>query len=110
MKQNITIGDLRERLVLEQVARVGDGGGGAAESWLVVATLWAALMPLNGDEGLDGDALNGSVTHEIWLRYQAGVEPSMRLRQGLRIFEIKSVIDVGERGRWLRALCEERRL
>ncbi len=110
MKQQITIGDLRERLQLEKVARLGDGGGGAAESWVVVASPWAALLPLSGDEGLDGDGLSGTLTHEIWLRFKTGVVPDMRLRKGQRIFEIKSVIDVGERGRWLRLLCEERRL
>jgi len=110
MNRQVTIGDLRERLTLEEAARIGDGGGGANESWRAVATLWAAMLPLSGDEGLDADAPSGTVSHEIWLRYRAGVLPDMRLRSGDRIFDIRSVIDVGERGRWLRLLCEERRL
>ena len=110
MTRKVTIGDLRQRLMLERVSRVNDGGGGASESWAVVATLWAALMPLAGNEDLDADALSGSLTHEIWLRYRAGVVPDMRLRMGARIFDVRSVIDVEERGRWLRLLCEERRL
>ena len=95
---------------MEQVTRLGDGGGGASENWTVVASLWAALLPLRGDEGLDADALSGTLTHEVWLRYRRDVVPQMRLRAGSRIFEIRSVIDVGERGRWLRLLCEEQRL
>ena len=110
MTQTVSIGDLRQRMTLEQVSRVDDGGGGASESWAAVATLWGALRPLQGHEELDADALSGALTHEVWLRYRDGVKPDMRLRHGGRIFEVRAVIDVGERGRWLRLLCEERRL
>jgi len=110
MKRSVTIGDLRQRMSLEQVARVDDGGGGAAESWAAVATLWAALLPVSGGEDVVADGLEGRATHEIWIRYRAGVVPAMRFTKGARIFEILSVIDVDERHRWLKVLCEERQL
>ena len=34
----------------------------------------------------------------------------MRFRQGARLFHILTVIDVEERKRWLKCLCEEREL
>jgi SPP1 family predicted phage head-tail adaptor len=102
--------DLRHRLTLEQLSRVADEGGGFTESWVTVATLSADLRPISGDERFEADRLAGSITHEVVLRYRAGVVPAMRFRNGARIFEILSVIDVEERRRWLICRCEEREL
>lgn len=104
------IGDLRHRLVLEQVARVDDGSGGADETWTTVEELWAAVRPVNGLEREAADQLAGRVTHEIWVRYRAGVKPEMRFRQGGRVFEVRAVIDAAERRRFLKCLAEERDL
>jgi SPP1 family predicted phage head-tail adaptor len=97
-------------LTLEQLSRVADEGGGFTESWVIVATLFADLRPIGGDERFEADRLAGRVTHEIVLRYRAGVGPAMRFRKDTRIFHIVSAIDVEERRRWLSCLCEEREL
>jgi len=55
-------------------------------------------------------ALAGSVSHEIALRYLPGVVPARCLRKDARVFHIVSVINVDERNRWLKCLCEERDL
>ncbi len=75
-----------------------------------MAALWADLRPSGGSETVEADRLAGRVTHEVSLRYRAGVQPAMRFRGGARLFHILSVIDVDERRRWLRCLCEEREL
>jgi SPP1 family predicted phage head-tail adaptor len=102
--------DLRHRLVLEELQREDDGGGGFAENWVMVAELSAALNPIGGGESVEADRIAGRLTHEIVLRYRDGVTPSMRFRKGTRLFHIVSVIDVEERKSWLRCLCEEREL
>ena len=102
--------DLRHRLTLEQLQREDDDGGGFTESWVEVATLFADLRPVSGGENVEADRLAGRVTHEVSLRYRAGVQPAMRFRQGGRLFHIVSVINVDERNRWLTCLCEEREL
>jgi hypothetical protein len=61
-------------------------------------------------ETVEADRLAGCVSHEISLRYRPGLQPAMRFRQGTRIFYIVSVINVDERNRWLKCLCEERDL
>lgn len=106
----IRIGELRHRLVLEDVSRVYDGSGGATESWQQQAELWAALRPLQGSEREHADKLAGHVSHEIWIRHRSGVTQQMRFRSGERIFEIRAIVDVGERGRFLKCLVEERDL
>jgi SPP1 family predicted phage head-tail adaptor len=102
--------DLRHRLTLEQLSRVADEGGRFTESWVAVATLSADLRPIGGEERFEADRLAGSITHEVVLRYRAGVVPAMRFRRASRIFQILSVIDVEERRRWLKCWCEEREL
>lgn len=104
------IGALRHRLVLERAERAGDGGGGANVTWVEEATVWAAIRPLSGGEAFEAGRRSGRHTHEITMRYRAGVDVSMRLRKGTRVFRILALEDVGERGRWLKALCEERDL
>lgn len=105
-----TFGALRHRVVLERLDTLPDGGGGVAESWVADATLWASITPLTGGEAITAGRLAGRHRYEIRIRYRADVNPAMRFRKGSRIFHILAVEDVGERGIWLKALCEEREL
>jgi len=105
----MNIASLRERFTLEQPARTPDGGGGAAVTWNAVAQLWAYARPITGDERLRHDQVSGRLTHEVWIRYRAGVVPAMRFRQASRIYEIVAVIEAERRSR-LKCLCEERSL
>ncbi len=104
-------GTLRHRLVLQARTPSADGGGGdLGDPWaspVTVATLWGNLQPLNGDERLRAMKLESHVTHRIAVRYRAGVTTDMRIVFGARTFNIRAVIDVGERRRRLELLCEE---
>lgn len=108
--RGVRIGDLRQRLVIERPVRSADGGGGAVETWEAVAEAWGAVIPLTGGERVEADAVTGRVTHEIWIRHRDDVSADMRLRLGARLFEVRAVIDVDERRRFLKCLCEEREL
>lgn len=105
-----TIGHMRHRLVLEQASRTDDGGGGASETWLPVAEVWAAIATASGTESVGGEAIEGRVTHIVDMRHRPGVTPAMRLRLGSRVLEIVAVVDLEERRRRLRCLCREVRL
>ena len=106
MRRTPPIGSMRERLTLEHAVRTADGGGGAGVAWQPVATLWAAVRTLSGDERLRHDQVSGRLTHEVWLRERPGVQPAMRLREGTRIYAIVAVIQAPRR-RFLQCLCEE---
>lgn len=105
---SLSIGDLRHRLALQAPLETADGGGGVMRSWGLVAELWGAVRPISGNETVEADGLKGRVSHEIWIRYRTGVAPEMRFAFGARVFEIRAVLDVGERHRFLRCLAEER--
>lgn len=105
---SVSIGELRHRLSLEAPFAEADGGGGATRTWALVAEVWGAIRPLSGNETVEADGFSGRVSHEIWMRYRPGVVPEMRFVLGARVFEIRAVIDSGERHRFLRCLAEER--
>lgn len=105
---HVRIGALDHRLMLEAPSRTTDEGGGATIAWSLVAEVWASLRPLAANEVFDAEGLKGRITHEITLRYRAGVTPSMRFRMGARQFAIRAAINVDEESRVLRCLAEER--
>ena len=98
---------LRHRVILQSSAATADGGGGAATAWSDVATLWASIEPLKGAERLSAQQLESPVSHRVRLRMRVGVTTAMRLKFGARVFNIRAVINRGERNRLLELLCEE---
>ena len=100
-------GQLRHRVTIQQLTRVEDEGGGYAEVWTEVATVWAAIKPLRGNERYEAQQIQSTLTHKVIMRYRAGIKPQMRILYGNRVFEIEAVIDVDERHKWLELLCSE---
>lgn len=104
------IGKLRHRLTIEEEVRVADGGGGFDLSWQAIATepvVWGRVTPLSGREVLRASQLQTPVSHRVTIRYRADVTASMRLTLGSRVFNIRALINVEERDRWLELTCEE---
>ena len=106
----IKLASLRHRMTLETPQRTDDGGGGAVVTWQPVAVVWAGLMALRGNEALRYDRLTGTVTHRIIIRYRSDVTPEMRFTRAGRAFDIRAVLDMEGRRRWLHCLCEEQDL
>lgn len=99
---------LRHSISIQQESRVADGGGGSTLSWTNVATgISAAIEPLRGGERLRAMQLEDSITHKVTIRYRAGVTAAMRILFGARVFNIRAVINPGERDRWLEIMAEE---
>lgn len=110
MRAPVTIGDLRHRVQIESATRTSDGGGGATIAWTLVADVAAAIWPRTSDETFESDRNAGRATHDIWIRYRSDVKPEMRMRFGTRVFDVRGVIDVEDRSRWLKCPCVERDL
>lgn len=110
MKAPVTIGDLRHRVQIETAARTSDGAGGATIAWTLVAEVWAAIWPRTSDETLDLGRVAGKATHDIWIRYRSDVKPEMRITFGARVFDIRGVINIEDRARWLKCPSVERDL
>lgn len=110
MKAPVTIGDLRHRVRIENAVRSSDGGGGATVTWTLVAEVWAAIWPRGSDETLEHDRVAGRATHDIWIRHRSDMKPEMRVTFGTRVFDVRGVLDVEDRVRWLKCPSVERDL
>jgi len=106
--KQVHIGAMRHRLALQTPVSTPDGGGGTDKAWSLVAEVWGSIEPASGGEQVAADGLSGAISHEVWIRHRAGVLPEMRFVLGSRAFEIRAVLDEGERHRVLRCLVDER--
>lgn len=104
---DITAGQLRHRIELQEETKVSDGAGGWVDTWATYATVWAKIKPLSGTEGIFGMQLQDTITHDILIRYRPGVVPAHRVKYGDRLFNIRQAINLEERNRWIDLRAEE---
>lgn len=102
------IGQLRHRLEIQEKRCVMDEWGNQVSEWFTVATAWAAIEPIRGEEYWAAGAQQGETIHRVTMRYVPGVTPKHRLLFGDRILEIESTLNLEERSRLLELLCKER--
>lgn len=110
MSAPVRIGDLKHRVAIERAIWAGDGAGGAVITWEHVDEVWAAIWPRQASENFTLDRVAGRATHDVWMRAGANVKPEMRLRAGAREFDVRGVLVIEERGRWMKCVVEERDL
>ena len=89
---HIRTGALRHRAELQSKVTEDDGGGGQAVTWVTERGLWCRIRPLSGSQRLEGMRLQSTVSHEIYTRYQADVDPDVvttkRIRCGNAVYKI----------------------
>lgn len=110
---DISRGNLRHVLVLYNRRRIPDGGGGAGPEWDEAqdSEVRAQIIPVSGTEQLRAMHLEASVSHRIVTPFRIDISPDDKLtetRDGReREFNIKSVVNVEERDRWLEIMAQE---
>ncbi|HVW55362.1 MAG TPA: phage head closure protein [Rhizobiaceae bacterium] len=97
-------GELRHELVLESATTTPDLYGGTTQAWATAATLFARMEPLNARQTVNTGQTVRTVTHRMTVRQDASIESGMRFRKGDRIFDILTVCDPDETGRYF--FCE----
>ncbi len=100
-------GELRHRVTIQQSQETVDADKTPSLSWVPVATVWAAVEPINGREYIQLKQTNATLTTCIRIRYRSGFTPAMRIVYGTRIFDINDVIDVNERHVEIHLMCTE---
>lgn len=101
-------GRFRTELVLESVTDASDGMGGEVENWSAVATVFAHIEPVSAKSVYGAGQTLETVTHLITLRQGGDVKSGMRFTAGTRIFDILTVHDPDETGRYFQ--CEAREI
>lgn len=109
------VGRMRQRVQLQSKVTSADGGGSQIIAWSTFATVYASIEPQSGQERLFGDQLQEPITHKITVRYRRDLTFKNRLvysftNQGVsntRYFNIRRVINVDNRDKYLELLCVE---
>lgn len=95
-------------ITLQSPTKGADGMGGGKLTYVDVASLWAAVRPLNGKEYFEGQQLKANITHKVEIRYDNRVKSKCRFTYGARIFDIVGPpIDPDERGARMVCMCSE---
>lgn len=105
----IAPGRMRTELTLEAMTGSPDGAGGQIESWAEIGTVMALVEPLSATDAVLADARAETVTHRITIRHRVDVSAGMRFSRLTRRFEVRSVHDPDESGRYLVCRCREAR-
>jgi SPP1 family predicted phage head-tail adaptor len=100
-------GLLDKKISIQRESRTPDGAGGYLLSWVDFASARAYIKPLSGREAVQAERIQASVTHRFAMRYKAGILPSDRIVYAGRVFNIRAVINVEERNRWLEIVADE---
>lgn len=100
-------GPLRCRVTIEEPVETEGADGSIMTAWETFATTWASVEPLIGKEYFAQQREQATVSHRIRMRQIAGITHKMRVVWGARIFEIESVLNVGERNREIVLMCQE---
>jgi len=103
---------LSRKLVLETRETQPDGAGGHVVAWAPLGTIWADVSARTGREDFVGGQPRHRTTYRIVVRgAPAGApsrpRPDQRLREGDRIFDIRSVAEADRFGRYLIIHAEE---
>lgn len=103
-------GKLRHPLTIQRLSlapTTRDDHGGMREDWLDVANTWGSVEPIRAVEIFRANQVDARITHRIMTRYCSGVDASMRVKFGERVFLLLSVVNVEERNIMLEMLAME---
>ena len=102
-------GRLRHFVLIERNANppTDDYGAPSPPNWIKFEERWCSIEPLSGEELIAAQHVVAGVTHRVGMRFLDGLDATMRLRDGLRLFNIRAAVNVGERSVEHELLCRE---
>ena len=103
---SIDPGEMTERVAIRQRTRVADGGGGYTTTWATVATVWAKVRPMRGDNRFAAAQLEARRDYEVTMRYRAGLSDEAVLVWRGQTLGVRFIADFGPRAGYLRIECE----
>lgn len=101
------IGELTERIAIEQRLRAGDSGGGAAVTWTAVGTVWAKVIARPRGEDLESEGRRALTAYELTIRRRTDVNAAMRAVWRDRALYFRGLADDGPHQPYLRILADD---
>jgi SPP1 family predicted phage head-tail adaptor len=101
------IGSLNQRATIAAKTAVSDGGGGFADGWSTIATVWVRVEPAGGKDVFGPNRNESQTRYRLVLRRNAAIAAGQRVSIGTRSFTITAVLDEGPQAQTMTLLCEE---
>ncbi|NIO43784.1 MAG: phage head closure protein [Burkholderiales bacterium] len=93
---------------LERLVETDREDGTQTHEWVTDEQVWITIEPSRGREYVEAQTGRAEVTHRVGMWYRPNVtSKGFRFVVEERVFEIVSVINLGEGNRKLRLLCKE---
>tara|TARA_R110002153_G_scaffold58290_3_gene159911 strand:+ start:2492 stop:2842 length:351 start_codon:yes stop_codon:yes gene_type:complete len=112
----MAVGGMRHKLQLQSKYVTPDGGGSdELTSWSTFANVFGSIVAESGGERMFGEQLQEPITHKIRIRFRRDISFKNRIQykftnEGIsvtRVFNIKRVINVENRDRYIEIMCVE---
>lgn len=104
----MNINKMRHRVTIEHKnGSTNDGGGNRLPNWEPLATTWAEVKPLQGNEVFIAEQAGQTTTHLVTMRYRNDLKSNMRLSFNNRILVIQTIINKNEKNEALEIRCQE---
>lgn len=105
-------GKLDRRITIQRRVTTLDSYGQQSTGWTNIATVWANVKPVGGQERMRSGALESTLTHTIMVRYQVDLMPAIeadawRILYGSRVMQITAARDLQDARRWIVFECIE---
>jgi len=107
VKPLFTIGKLRHRVTIQSYTATKNNFGEEIRVWNKFAEVSASIEPLSGKELFTAQQLHAEATTQMIIRYIQGLDTSMRVLFGTRIYDILHVSNKEERNIAMYLLCKE---
>lgn len=95
------IGNMRERVTLQEATTTTDGFGGTIETWQDVAEVWARVEPVKSTEAIVAGGIANIDDVLVHIRHRDDVAPTWRLVWQGGTYSITGVRNLDERKRTL---------
>lgn len=104
---DLNSGMLRHKITIERESLTTDIVGGQSSSWATLIEPFALVKPVSGTERYQAMKLEADVTHRIYIRYSSVISPTDRIIFNSREMQIRAIINIEERNKWLELHCVE---
>ena len=98
---------MRYRVKVERSTNTRDAGGGIAQAFSPTTIIYANIKPTGANSSYRQGMVQEKVTHEVTLRYMSNIDTNSIIVFGNRKLNVRGIINVDERDRFLKLLCEE---
>jgi len=102
-------GKLDQRITIEQLSLVSDGGGGFTKTWAGLSSapiVWAHVKANSGREAFEDDRTNATMTATFTIRNRDDVQENDRIIWRSEFYNIRQVMREGVRSMYLRIVAE----